>query len=115
MNGALACNKNVTTEDEIFEDSVVSGAKSTKKKGYKKTNSNRVYFYKQNQLKYLELLVNSKFKVLDQIFINAVKKRYGSLLCFYKRNHNFETLNDICSYNHDFEDNLFGFDCFELY
>jgi hypothetical protein len=60
-----------------------------------KGNVFRVYCYKQHMLKYLELLLNARYLLLDTNFINLVMDKYQNYPCNFKELHGNSTFSDI--------------------
>jgi len=61
------------------------------------------YCYKQQQMKYIELLLNSRFRSLDQTFLDKVSLVHYNIKCEFSDLHSADTIGDIYNRHNDFE------------
>jgi hypothetical protein len=58
-------------------------------------NQIAAYCYKQNQINYIELLLNSKFKMLNEVLLKKILIKYSKHKCEFSNLHGFDTIEDI--------------------
>ena len=112
----VSCNKDDTdfgVEEEEIVDVMDNGKKSKDKKRIRIVIDKKeiiLYCYKQDQLKYIELLINSKFEFLNKSFLDDVLDKYKLNECNFTTMHGFVRIEDIYNLRNNSHDTSFGFE-----